>query len=187
MQNWHRLQCIRAALSGGVIAYPTEAVYGLGCLPANQQAVRRIVSLKRRSPRKKGLIIVASTIEQILPFIELAGLNNSERIFNSWPGAITWIFPANRKASKWLIGEKNTVAVRVSAHAVVRSLCDALGPLISTSANPADAPPARSAMQVRNYFATRVDYIYPARLPQQGLPTEIRNAVDGQIMRKGGA
>ena len=171
--------------AGGVIAYPTEAVYGLGCLPTNRGAVERILHLKRRSSRKKGLIIFASTIEQIRPLIDTSGLANPERIFSTWPGAITWVLPASGNLPGWLIGAQGTIAVRVSAHSVVRCLCDVLGPLISTSANPANAPPARSALQVRNYFTTRVDYIYPARLPGRALPTEIRHAMTGQILRAG--
>ena len=73
MNAWHIARAARIALRGGVIAYPTEAVYGLGCLPWSRDAVERILHLKRRA-RSRGLILIAASFEQIEPLIRFRGI-----------------------------------------------------------------------------------------------------------------
>ena len=184
MLNCHIICTQRALLAGGIIAYPTESVYGLGCLAYNENAVSRLLMLKRRTPQKTGLIIVAASKKQLLPLIETAKIADLNQIWETWPGPVTWVFPANRKAPKWLRGKNNTLAVRVSAYPVVRRLCQQIGPLISTSANYSGAAPALNTQQVRNYFGNQLDFIYPAKFKLGSMPTEIRLASNGKIIRK---
>ena len=170
--------------SGGVIAYPTEAVYGLGCQPANIIAVERILNLKNR-PCEKGLIIIAASIEQLDPYISIAGIPRSREILESWPGPVTWVVPARPGVPRWIRGDSKSVAVRVCAHPPTRNLCMLTGPLVSTSANPGGYPPARTALKVRIYFGQAVDYILPGNTGSSRKPTEIRDAMTGEILRPG--
>ena len=184
MNRWHLQQALKVIRTGGVIAYPTEAVFGLGCLPENYIAVKRILDLKNRSSRK-GLIIIAAAIEQLRPYITFMDLSRSQQIRNTWPGPVTWIVPARPGVPDWLRGEHESIAVRVSNHPVVRDLCRLTGPLVSTSANPAGCQPAKTALKVRIYFGRSLDYILPGNIGLYQKPTEIRNALTGKIVRPG--
>ena len=179
----HLSRAVLASESGGVIAYPTEAVYGLGCLPLNKAAVRRLLALKRRS-QDKGLIVVAADIEQLRALVDFDAARERRALLESWPGPHTWLVPCRGETPAWLTGVHATLAVRVSAHPVVRALCGALGPLISTSANPEGAPPARSSAAVEAYFAGQIDYIFPGKITGSQKPTRIRDAMTGEIIRE---
>ena len=174
-------RCIRA---GGVIAYPTEAVFGLGCDPANQHAVRRLLSLKNRSWRK-GLILIAAEQRQLEPWVGKIPNSASLPLRKSWPGPTTWLLPAARNCPSWLTGEHDTLAVRVTAHPLVRRLCNILdAAIVSTSANTSGQRPARSVLDVRLRFGTRIDFILPGSLGGQRQTTEIRDLASGQFIRK---
>src|SRR5690554_3257822 len=133
------VQCIQ---TGGVLAYPTEAVWGLGCNPNNEAAIQRILELKQR-PWQKGLVVVAASFEQLQPWLQPLTKQQQTKVFATWPGPISWVLPCQANVSQWLRGEHDTLAVRVSAHPLVKALCQRTGPLVSTSANPAGYEPAR--------------------------------------------
>lgn len=172
-----------AVRNGGVIAYPTEAVYGLGCSPWNAPAVFRVLSLKRR-PVDKGLIVIAANVEQLLPLVEFSENINTREILQTWPGPVTWILPARKQTPNWLTGSHDGLAVRVSNHPAARELCLRAGPMVSTSANPARGHPARSPARVRSYFGNRLDYIMPGMVGNMTGPTEIRHAITGKLVRQ---
>lgn len=180
---WWIAPALRALLHNGLIAYPTEAVYGLGCLPV-REPVTNLLRLKRRSPRK-GLILVAASTTQLEDYIQFPDNRTRSKVLATWPGPVTWLLPARRGVPGWLRGKHPTVAVRVSAHPVVQALCRKAGPLVSTSANPEGLPPARHATRVRAYFGSHLDWILPGALGGQQLPTEIRDAVSGAVIRPG--
>jgi L-threonylcarbamoyladenylate synthase len=169
---------------GGIVAYPTEAVYGLGCLPDNRDAVYRLLLLKKRSV-SKGLILVAAFPEQLEKYVSYPDVSVRERVLATWPGPVTWILPAQRETPGWIKGSHATVAVRVSRHPVVRALCREAGALVSTSANPEHKPPARNLRKVVEYFGHSLDYIVPGEVGDLTGPTEIRDAVSGKIIRPG--
>lgn len=168
---------------GGVIACPTEAVWGLSCDPFCSEAVAHLLALKMR-PARKGLILVAASARQ-LSFV-LSGLDEKQRrqLDASWPGPNTWLVPHRGRVPANVSGEHDKVAVRVSAHPGVRALCEAFGgPLVSTSANRAGARPALHAFQVRRYFGDGVDYLLPGRLGDSSRPSTIRDLASGEIIR----
>ncbi|OGT35618.1 MAG: hypothetical protein A2W28_02455 [Gammaproteobacteria bacterium RBG_16_51_14] len=183
LNDWHLRLALRTLRSGGVIAYPTEAVYGLGCLPQDYDAISCILRLKRRT-LGKGLIIVAASCQQLHPYIEFPGPDTWAQILASWPGPVTWLVPAKKRIPAWLTGGHATLAVRVSAHPVIRALCSVAGPLVSTSANPSGYLPAKTPARVRGYFGMAIDYIVPGKTGPQQQPTEIREALTGQIIRR---
>jgi L-threonylcarbamoyladenylate synthase len=167
------------------VAYPTEAVFGLGCDPTNEQAIAKILELKQRD-RAKGLILIASDVEQLAPYLEELTEEARHRVLASWPGPFTWLWPARETTSEWLRGDFNTQAVRVTAHPLVRQLCQAFGkPLVSTSANLSGQPPARTANQVREQLGDQVDYVLEGDVGPQASPTEIRDALSGELIRGG--
>lgn len=179
---WHIKLAARTVRSGGTIAYPTEAVFGLGCSPVFADAVERILTLKHR-PAGKGLILVAADTGQLEDLVDLGAVPDPEQVLATWPGPVTWILPARPGVPYWLRGDSDGLAVRVSAHPVVRELCRLTGPLVSTSANPAGAVPARTPERVRFYFGTTLDYILPGRPGGAPTPTEIRDGRDMRLIR----
>jgi L-threonylcarbamoyladenylate synthase len=169
--------------TGGVIAYPTEAVFGLGCDPSDPLAVARLLAIKKRSP-DKGLILVAADWAQLQTWLQPQPADLERRMLRSWPGPVTWLVPAADACPSWLTGAHSTLAVRVSAHPVVRDLCRRVGSaLVSTSANISARRPARSVLEVQLGFATSIDFILPGTLGGEGRPTTIRDLLSGQIVR----
>ncbi|HEY0719815.1 MAG TPA: Sua5/YciO/YrdC/YwlC family protein, partial [Gammaproteobacteria bacterium] len=148
MTPWQLREAVRVLHDGGLIAYPTEAVYGLGCDPLNADAVLRLLELKQR-PWQKGLILIAAEQTQLEPYLLPLDSAMLARVAPTWPGPYTWLLPARDETPWWLRGEHDTLAVRVTAHPVAAALCRAFGgPIISTSANLAGKAPATSPLAV---------------------------------------
>lgn len=170
---------------GGVLAYPTEAVFGLGCDPHNRAAFERLFALKQR-PSDQGVLLIAADFAQLERYIELAAVPAEmlRRVRASWPGPYTWIFPRSAAVPAWVAGAHAGIALRVTAHAPAAALCRAFGgALVSTSANPHGHPPARSAQQAADYFADALDAVLDAPLGGQASPTTIRDALTGAMIR----
>lgn len=182
MNDFH-LNCARRTLNeGGIIAYPTEAVFGLGCYPENFNSVVKILSLKNRSPGK-GLILIAASVEQIAPYVDYPSNEVKKEVNDTWPGPVTWVLPAKGTVPPWITGYKDTVAVRVSAHPMVQALCNMAGVIVSTSANPSKKTPATNVIKIRSYFGNKIDYILPGNTGNKNLATEIRGAITGDVIR----
>jgi L-threonylcarbamoyladenylate synthase len=179
-----RLQAaVQALEAGGVVACPTEGVWGLSCDPDQARAVERLLALKRR-PVEKGLILVAASESQLAFLLADLDADQRARLSASWPGPNTWLVPHRGRLQPWIYGEHDTVAVRVSDHPVVRDLCLAWGgPLVSTSANPAGSRPPVAAFQVRRYFGQQLDCILPGRVGQSRRPSTIRDLASNRIIR----
>lgn len=173
---------VRVLRAGEVVAYPTEAVWGLGCDPLDPAACQRLLALKQRQP-DKGLILIAVRVEDLMPFIEIPDAAALARARASWPGPHTWVFPASAAASRWITGVHRSVAVRVTAHPIAGALCAAFGgALVSTSANRAGEPPARSAEEVRAQFGPGL-FLLPGPTGGLATATPIRDALTGQTYR----
>lgn len=181
--GWRVARAARLVGCGGVIAYPTEGVFGLGCDPRDQAAVERIYALKRRV-KNKGLILIADRWERLEPFIAPLDAEIMARLRRSWPGPNTWILPARQGTPGWLAGGRGTLAVRVTAHPLSASLCAAWGgPLVSTSANISGRAPAMSAWQVRVQFGEKLDAIVPGALGGRKGPSAIWDGASGRRIR----
>ncbi len=184
MQNQQQLSKIANCLNAsGVIAYPTEGVWGLGCLPEDEVAVKRILAMKQRH-WSKGLIVIAASIEQVGIYLE--GLTDEEinLLRATWPAPVTYLVPDNGACPAWIKGEHDTVALRVSDHSIVRDLCLAVGSaLVSTSLNPAGVAPALTQAEAEAMFGDQVDYYVPGALGSQAGPSEIRMLRGGDVKR----
>ncbi|MCL6268533.1 L-threonylcarbamoyladenylate synthase [Sansalvadorimonas sp. 2012CJ34-2] len=173
-----------AVSGGGVIAYPTEAVWGLGCDPWNQQAVERILEIKRR-PVEKGLILVAASKQQVAPLLESLSDQQHQLLVETWPGPVTWLIPdTNKWVPDWVRGQHSSVAVRVSAHPVVQQLCQSWGkPLVSTSANRAGEPAHTTHLAVSTELGEEVDMVVAGKTGEQTSPSRICDLVTGKVLR----
>ena len=182
----HALAIGRAARTlrgGGVIAYPTEAVFGLGCLPRRRAAVMRLLAIKRRSWRK-GLILIAADLTQLAPYVVLPPEPQRGAVLASWPGPHTWILAARPRTPRWITGGRPAVAVRVTAHPGARELCRRVGDaLVSTSANLSRRPPHRRLLRLRRDLGREVDYVLAGELGGAERPTTIRDGRTGQVLR----
>ena len=177
--------CIAAMRRGGVIAYPTEGVWGLGCDPRNEAATLCLLALKQREVGK-GLILIAGDEAQLSPFVDIAALAPEQRdaVRASWPGPNTWIVPASAAAPGWITGDHDGIAVRVSAHPQVVALCEAFGAaLVSTSANIATLPSPRTRVELDPRIVAGVDAIAPGETGGLLQATPIRDARDGRSLR----
>jgi len=168
--------------SGGLIAYPTESCFGLGCDPHNPRAVRNLLRLKAR-PQAKGLILIAADPNQLRGFIVPLDETQQAKVEATWPGPNTWLAPAGPQAGRWLRGEHATLAVRVTAHPGAAALCRALGSaLVSTSANRAGQQPLKTAAACRSAFGEQV-LVVPGRIGGSKKPSTIRDLASGRIIR----
>ena len=170
---------------GDVIAYATEAVFGLGCDSDNLQAVTKLLAIKNR-PIEKGLILVAASWEQLLPYIAVDSIPAAclAKAQASWPGPYTWVMPADPSTPSWLTGQFDSLAVRVSSHPQVQQLCRAFGkPLVSTSANLSGMPPCRTAAEVALQLAGKVDYILHGVVGGATNPSTILDVLTGHVFR----
>lgn len=174
----------QALINGLVIAYPTEAVFGLGCDPDNPKAVLDLCALKNR-PLEKGLILIAADLNQLLPYIDLTALSDERiaHIQSTWPGPYTWVMPAKSATPKFLTGQFETIAVRVTNHPTVIAICEQFGkPIVSTSANLTGLPPAKTAREIYQQFADKI-VISEGEIGGLLKPTEIRDAKSGLVIR----
>lgn len=171
--------------NGGIIAYPTEAVWGLGCDPRNEAAVLRLLALKQRDV-DKGLILIAADEAQLVSYIDMTALDDAQRatVRASWPGPHTWIVPASTQAPAWITGSHTGIAVRVSAHPTVMALCNAFGgALVSTSANRAGEPAPSRRDALNQVIVTGVDAVSVGETGELQRPTAIRDARSGNLLR----
>lgn len=181
------LQLRRAARvihAGGTVAYPTESVFGIGCDPGCEEALRRIVALKGRQPRS-GFILIAADRGQLEGWIAPQAAE-SRRLDSETPVPTTWIVTAGPRAGALVTGGRSTVAVRITHHPLAAALCRAARlPLVSTSANRHGRPPARTALGVRRRFGRLLDCIVPGPTGGRARPSEIRDARTGAVLRPG--
>lgn len=184
MTTFQIRQAVSLMRAGGVIAYPTEAVWGLGCDPHNYQACQALLQIKQR-PVEKGMILVAADMQQLARLLDPLTPAQRQCLAASWPGPRTWLIPDSQQLVPWWIrGDHQSVAVRVSAHPLVKALCQAFGgPVVSTSANKASRPPATSRIQLEKALGRELDYVLPGKLGGDDRPSMISDLLSGQRIR----
>jgi len=167
---------------GGIIAYAAESCYGLGCDPRNARAVRRLLKLKSR-PQSKGLILIADRYSRLRRYVLPPTAEQSRPLDQTWPGPHTWLMPASRLTPRWLRGQHESIAVRVTAHPDAAELCRALGTaLVSTSANYVGMRPLKTYAACVKAFGQSV-LVLPGRVGIRKAPSTIQNLLTGTIIR----
>lgn len=176
---------VEAFQQGGIIAYPTEAVFGLGCDPDNQAAVEKLLAIKQR-PVTKGLILLAGNYSQLLPYVDDQKIPQDKRytVLSRWPDGITQVLPAKQSVASYLTGEFNTIAVRVTSQPDVVALCQQTNkPIVSTSANITGQPPATCAEELPLRLTQKIDFIMPGKTLGFTQPSTIIDGLTGEIFR----
>lgn len=166
---------------GKIIAYPTEAVYGLGCDPFNNQAVEKLLNLKQRDICK-GFILLIADWSQLATLIKPVSEQQLAAVRKTWPGPVTWVFPKADTLPDWLSGQYNTIALRMSAHPIAHELCID-GPLISTSANISKHEPANDISQLQEQFPQGIDALVAGNIGGASRPSAIYDVLTGGRLR----
>lgn len=186
MFNWHIKKAVQLINQGGVICYPTESVYGLGCNPLDLDAVLYLLEIKKRKI-SKGLLLVAESVSQLEPYIDINDTISFNKLKEVSDKPVTWIVACNQNSPAWLTGEFQSIAVRISRHPVVKQLCRQFnGAIVSTSANISGQCSARKSWVVRKRFGTKIDYYVPGALGRFKNESEIRNSKTGEVIRSAG-
>ncbi|MEM7082167.1 MAG: L-threonylcarbamoyladenylate synthase [Pseudomonadota bacterium] len=168
---------------GGIVAYPTEAVFGLGCNPHDPNALKALLTLKQRSPAL-GLIVIGASIDAVMPYLAKPSDIVIKKLHRSWPGPTTWIVEA-QGLNDWVTGGRDTVAVRVPDHPVCQGLCRAFGDVVvSTSANVSGRPPALNRLQLRAQFPTGIHHIMGGQLGDAANPSQIIDCRTDRVLRQ---
>lgn len=176
-------QAIDTLRAGGVIAYPTEYCFGLGCDPLNPSAVSKLLEIKQRKV-DQGVILIAADQQQVSEYADLDGLPNKQQIVDSWPGTVTWLLPAKSSVPNFIKGKHSSVAMRVPNHQFCRQLCAEFGAaIVSTSANRHGQPAIIKAADIEAEFGEELDYIVPLPVGGAKAASSIFDAISGEKIR----
>ena len=176
-------QAVNALNAGGVVAYPTEYCFGLGCDPLNIDAIQSLLKIKNRQA-EQGVILIASSVEQIEKFVDLKASPLIDEILASWPGPNTWILPAHEYVTSWVKGRHQGVAVRVTANHVSKNICQEFGgAIVSTSANRHGQPALLDAQSVINEMGNELSYVFDESVDGATMPSSIRDGLTGKQLR----
>jgi L-threonylcarbamoyladenylate synthase len=172
---------------GGVIAYPTETVYGLGANIFQRAAVARIFAIKGRDPHKPISIMIsqAADVDEFCKDISAVG----RTLMNAyWPGPLTLIFKASSKLPDYIVSREGKIGLRLPDHpicsALMRQHC---APVTSTSANPAGKPPLVNAQQIAEQFGEKIDLVIDGGACKTNVPSTVVDVSEGepQVVRAG--
>jgi L-threonylcarbamoyladenylate synthase len=181
--QWKIKRAALQLLDGKVLAYPTDAIWALGCDPENETATLRLLAITERSP-EQGLMLTAGSVAQIEHLLD--GLTSKQRrvIVASWPGPATWLVPdVNNEIPAWIKGASDGVALHVSAHPLVQALCIEFGgPVVSTSACRGTAVVARSALQVVKHLGKDIDGVLHGKPGGLTPPDSIIDSRSGRVV-----
>lgn len=182
-------QAVAIIDGGGVIAYPTEYCFGLGCDPRNQQAVERIFAIKQRS-EEQGLILIAAEQSQVDEFADLTASPIQDEILESWPGPVTWVLAAQNNVPTWIRGRHTSIAMRITAHSLCARICLEFGhAIVSTSANRHAQTALLTAQDVEREMGKEVDLVVHAEIGSAGSldnskkASTIRDGITGKLLR----
>jgi len=183
MTAWQLRQAVGALRGGGIIAYPTETVYGLGCDPLNPDAIENLLSLKQR-PVEKGLILIGAKLEHLQPYIDIDDAELLQKLKTTGPQPTTWVVPARKHTPAWLTGQHSSIAVRITSHPIAAAICTRFeNAIVSTSANPSKLPSACSSLTVNRYFHGKLDYVLHNSIKLDNKPSEIRDLLSDKVFR----
>ena len=168
---------------GGLVAYPTESCYGLGCIPTLPKALNQLIHLKKR-PQHKGMIVIGHSLEQLQPLLQRPSENIQTMLHGAWPAPKTFLLPVGKKVLPSLRGKgRSKLAVRVPAHAGARRLCQVLEmPLVSTSCNRAGKRACKTEREVRRQFGRKV-WVVGGLIGKQKTPSQIIDGETGARLR----
>jgi L-threonylcarbamoyladenylate synthase len=170
---------------GGVIAIPTDTVYGIGARPSDPVATSRLFAMKSR-PESSSLPVLVADTESALRIIDPGSKDTFSRLAGAfWPGPLTIVLPRRGSVSFALGGGDTTIGVRCPGHELTHALLERTGPLAVTSANRSGAPPATTSDEVRAIFGPEL-FILDGGVCDAP-PSTVLSLVEGElrILREG--
>lgn len=174
--------------NGGVIAFVTDTVWGVGCLPENAAGVEKIYSLKGRD-RSKPLILMSNSEENLFPYVKNIPDKAKKLMKRHFPGALTLIFEKSDKTPATVTSGKNTVGIRVPNNDVFKKLCEIIDGhvLATTSANLSNQPSAKNYEQAVEFIGDSVDMVIKSYgVEAKGLESTVALAIDEiKVLRQG--
>lgn len=173
--------------NSGIIAYPTESFYALGVLATDENAIKKLYKLKKRSA-DKPLPIIIGDIDSLASIVRSIPAPAEELIRKYWPGPLTLIFDAQDDVPDLLTGTKRKLAVRIPGESAALHIARTLKvPITSTSANPSGKPPAEEIDTIIRYFGDKIDLIIDAGKTPGGKPSTIIDvtATPPKVLREG--
>lgn len=182
MGSWHIRKTIRLLRQGAVIAYPTETVWGFGCLPEFEKSLTRILDIKQR-PVDKGVILVGTDLADFSRWIAPLSQQHHRTIGQPKKRPTTWIVPASAHCPYWISGGRDTLAIRISDHPLIQGVCNEVGPLVSTSANKAGKPTKLNRSECLMAFGRSVDWVTPGTSGSNSQPSKIIELITGKVLR----
>ena len=146
---------------GGVIAFVTDTVWGLGCLPTSKKGVDKIYEIKGRD-RTKPLILMSNDISKLTPYVKEFPEKAKELVSKYFPGALTLVLEKSNKTENYITSDKNTVGIRVPDNEFFKELCSIIdgGVLATTSANLSEHPSSKTYNEAKNSIGDFVDFIF---------------------------
>jgi len=177
---------VESLSNGGIITYPTDTYYGIGCDLFNKESIERIYQLKRR-PKQKPFSFICSDLKDISEYAQVTNYayKTMKRLL---PGPYTFILEGSRLVPRIMLTKRHTVGIRVPDHAISLAIVRELGhPIISTSATDPDGNILQSPQEIKEKLGHAVDVIVDGG-PIQGVPSSIISLIDDtpEILREGG-
>ncbi|MBA3016545.1 MAG: threonylcarbamoyl-AMP synthase [Proteobacteria bacterium] len=171
---------------GGIIAYPTDTYYGIGCDIMNKKAIEKIYQLKQRN-KSKPFSFICSGLKNISHYAKVSNYayNNMKRLL---PGPYTFILEGSKLVPKIMLTKRKTAGIRVPDNAICLALVEELGnPIISTSATMPDGSILNDPSLIHDFFQSRIDFVIDGRTPIPGQPSSIISLINDvpEIIRKG--
>ena len=173
------VETVRTIMAGGIVAIPTEGVWGLSCNASDLAATDRILELKNRDPTK-GFIVLVNEFCDLDPWYNCLILELAKQELGR---PSTWIIPVNNKCPNFLMGPNNTLAVRRVLMPSLMRIIDRTGPIVSTSANRSGRPACTARWQVQLQLGQIVDHVAKGRTQGYKKSSTIRNMQTGTIIR----
>jgi len=159
-------EAVKVLKAGGVILYPTDTIWGLGCDPYNEQAVKKIFEIKKRAS-EKALIVLISNFGQLYDIVEEVP-EIAEDIVEYTEKALTVIYPKGKRVSPAMLPEDKSIAIRLVKKGLCHELLRAWGkPLTSTSANISGEPTAPFFKDIKQEIIEQCDYVFPKELASE--------------------
>jgi len=185
LQNNNEItEFIESVKKGAIFAYPTEAVFGLGCDINNKYAIQKILNIKKRDI-SKGLIVISDNLEKVRNLVD----DNYFKIFvdeNSGSTPTTWLCPASDLVLPEITGDSKKIAIRITKHDISKSICKLLDmPIISTSANIAGEKPVTKQDGLKSFFDD-IDYTVDGEVGNNKKPSRIIDLISKEVIREGG-
>jgi len=174
-----RIRIAAHYLKKGVIAHPTDTIYGLCCLANNAEAMKKIINLKKRD-NNKGFILLASNISFLMPYIDSSiGKDLLTKLSLPTKVPTTFLVPKSDEISPLLTGKNDLLAVRITSNALIKFFCKRTGSaLISTSANLQGKKVATTKRELKRYFGNELEFALPPSM-YNSKPSKIINLVTG--------